>query len=753
MGICKRIPTTTSGDKTARTVNLVNYITTPELSNGDEKCIYSGAMNFLSTTKEGQIAEMISLAQESVHSKDPVDHWMISLHDDEKFSEEQATEAVAIFMRHADLEAHQCIWGVHDDTSNRHIHFAINRVHPYTHKVAKINNGFNKEAGQQAIALIEHAQGWQSEKGARYTITDGQPVMNQKARQIKKERIEGTSTEPIQPTSGERDVEVQTGDKSALRIAQELAIPIVFSANSWEELHKGLNEVGLEYQKNGSGAVILVGDIAIGSSKVFYNRRNGNFSNLQKKLGPFRPSTQMKVLVPDFSNLTQTQINKGVNHVLRQSFDKGIPPDHIIRAEQHRRRAAANRDGSVHELSNGSLDAGRSVIGSVLSDAVQGGVGNQQARKNQDVRRTGTGKTGSGTGKFLNQPLKENQKGWTVYKIFRDEHSKAKELETIEMRKRHDAEKNELKSKHKNQRSELLAGNWTGRGDQRNYRQSAIAIEQASEKLVLQEQHRADRQALRAKYRPISSYKNWLSQPLIMTEIDQPKVQIPALAAMMRSLSRKEEGRHITYSDANGNNLFRDEGRIIKILDLRSDDGIAAALIVAQQKFGTVLTLTGSDAFQRDCVRVAASNKLTCRFADPALEALRLKLQAEERQATFKQSMQPAPAPVMPETVSAQIPAVEERIEVKPEPNVVDKLIAQFQPVREATKEETKHALVVGVSEGMVILSVTTNDAQRNRIKINATYPLRPGQSVHVGRTLTESERDPAQNKGRGIAD
>ena len=71
------------------------------------------------------------------------------------------------------------------------------------------------------------------------------------------------------------------------------------------------------------------------------------------------------------------------------------------------------------------------------------------------------------------------------------------------MRKRHDAEKNELKSKHKNQRSELLKGNWAGRGDQRNHRQSAIAVEQAAEKLVLQEQHRADREALRAKYRPI----------------------------------------------------------------------------------------------------------------------------------------------------------------------------------------------------------------------------------------------------------
>ena len=105
--------------------------------------------------------------------------------------------------------------------------------------------------------------------------------------------------------------------------------------------------------------------------------------------------TPSVVSLPDFSHLTQTQINKGVDYVLRQSFDEGIPPDHIIRAEQHRRIVEANRASRVHELSDGSLDAGRPLAGSILSDSLPSGLGNESPRENQDVRRTGASAFGS----------------------------------------------------------------------------------------------------------------------------------------------------------------------------------------------------------------------------------------------------------------------------------------------------------------------------------------------------------------------
>lgn len=106
-----------------------------------------------------------------------------------------------------------------------------------------------------------------------------------------------------------------------------------------------------------------------------------------------------------FSHLSRSQINKGVKHVLNRSFDRGIPPDHIIRANADRERRgieelATEGVGSLHELPAGGLDAQGRDAGMLLQDAVHQDVGNQQAGKDQNLRRAGTGEAGgrSGTG-------------------------------------------------------------------------------------------------------------------------------------------------------------------------------------------------------------------------------------------------------------------------------------------------------------------------------------------------------------------
>jgi hypothetical protein len=64
------------------------------------------------------------------------------------------------------------------------------------------------------------------------------------------------------------DVEHAIGEKSAQRIAQERGHNIIRDADSWEDMHRKLAEVGLRFEKKGSGAVIFVGDIAVKASSV-----------------------------------------------------------------------------------------------------------------------------------------------------------------------------------------------------------------------------------------------------------------------------------------------------------------------------------------------------------------------------------------------------------------------------------------------------------------------------------------------------
>lgn len=240
----------------------------------------------------------------------------------------------------------------------------------------------------------------------------------------------------------------------------------------------------------------------------------------------------------------------------------------------------------------------------------------------------------------MHQPLKDNQPGWNEYIAIRDTQKAAKTHDTIDLQKRHGDERAALATKQKAERSELFSGNWKGKGIAKNALQSIMATQQAAEKLELSEQQRDERKALQARYKPLPMYKQWKEQPQIVSLTVRPLIdqhierdkQI-TVAQTLRSLTSTVDARkHITYQ-LSRKDVFRDEGRTIAILDLKSDRGIAAALATAQQKFGNVLTLTGSLEFQQNAVAVAVTNNLTCRFADPTLDKLRENLQQQKYKA------------------------------------------------------------------------------------------------------------------------
>ena len=79
-------------------------------------------------------------------------------------------------------------------------------------------------------------------------------------------------------------LENATGEKSAQRIARERGYSIIKEATSWGELHAELVEVGLRFEKKGSGALVWVGDVAVKASSV---DRTFSLPKLTKRLGEF----------------------------------------------------------------------------------------------------------------------------------------------------------------------------------------------------------------------------------------------------------------------------------------------------------------------------------------------------------------------------------------------------------------------------------------------------------------------------------
>ena len=260
--------------KAAMIGGLVDYVLAHKDEEGNRKRLYCFGMNFLTGTTEAWKREMIALAEESTRSRMPVSHWAMSWQENEMPDYEQVLEAVNIFLERMGLKEHQTLVAAHVNTGNFHIHIVVNRTHPYTEKVIQPHRGFDIEAAHRIVAEIEHKQGWASQEHARYRVNEkGEIVRNSLPGQVK-------------PRPRAEDFENATGEKSAQRIAQEKGHSVIQNASCWEELHAELDAVGLRFVRNGSGAVIFVGDTAVKASSV---DRNFSMSRLSKRLGEFKP--------------------------------------------------------------------------------------------------------------------------------------------------------------------------------------------------------------------------------------------------------------------------------------------------------------------------------------------------------------------------------------------------------------------------------------------------------------------------------
>ena len=179
--IVKKIVTSKTAAPKSKASNvraLIDYIGGVAASgDGDsdgEKVEHRGARNLLNIDHDGQIQEMIDLAEVARRSQQPVQHWILSWREGEQPTRAQADEAAGTFLTEMGLGEHQAIYALHRDTHNWHVHIAVNRVHPTTEKVVTVNNGFDLEIAHRAIARIEECQGWEREARGLYAVgTDG----------------------------------------------------------------------------------------------------------------------------------------------------------------------------------------------------------------------------------------------------------------------------------------------------------------------------------------------------------------------------------------------------------------------------------------------------------------------------------------------------------------------------------------------------------------------------------------------------
>lgn len=272
-----------SASKATRVNRLAEYIRNPTSKDGTEKCLYSGSAGFISLDAKAQHLEMHSLAASAVRSKDPINHYVLSWREGEQPMPRQCDDAVKTLQKELGLEGHQVIYGLHSNTDHLHLHVMVNRVNPDTERVVSVNNGFDIEALHKAVARIEHEQGWERERKGLYAVQENGEL----ARQWQEPRS--------QPATKARDMELLTGQKSAQRMGIEAVPEIVKNSTGWSDLHKRLADVGMRYERKGSGALLYVGEQPIKASTA---DRGGSLAKLEKRFGPFEASQETKEVEP-----------------------------------------------------------------------------------------------------------------------------------------------------------------------------------------------------------------------------------------------------------------------------------------------------------------------------------------------------------------------------------------------------------------------------------------------------------------------
>lgn len=655
MVVAVKIPNPkTAGSKAGRVQGLAQYIAEPERENATEKCVYLGTRGFLSQTFGSQVAEMIALAGECVKSKDPIRHDVITFKEGESPTVKQLEEIIDLYLKEMGLEGHQCIYGLHADTDNMHIHIQVNRVHPDTLKAVKIDRGFDKEALQRVCARIEHAQGWKPENGSRYRVLEDGRISD------RPERPERDA----KPSPQAQGMETRTGIKSAERIVIEDATGILKSAKTWADVHRQLEQVGIRYERSGGGAVLFVGDVAVKASVV---ERGARFASLQKKLGPFEPNNQEKPNVyfihkrdsertAERTSATKKQ-DLGDAQYLAKNGMRGLSECRLAFASQGR-EGRSNRAGVLQ------IDA------------------RTYRRAFDSVRRPDA--NASSRVDRSNEPLHDSlfraRSSWHEYANARGEHYKNRRIDTEATRQRHAAEREALKVAQRAERSAALPKLRTGesRAGMTNALRSLMKFDQAKAKLDLKERHAAERAALKVKYPQFAeTYEQWLidrgeaekaqkwryrenpaDEPCVIVGV----VNVPAKKMDLRDFAGSIEGSHVRYLNSEGLG-FVDRGRNIVIADWRDESVTLAALQLSASKWGS-FQVTGNDEYKDLCVKLAAQHgfKISNPELQKEIQSQRdLLHQEQQRQAAAKQAEKAAQQPVIEQDAPPVQPVERER--------------------------------------------------------------------------------------------
>jgi len=506
---------------------------------------------------------MKAVAAQNARVKDPVYHIVLSWPEHESPTEAQAFECGAYALNAVGMAGHQYVFAIHRDTDNVHLHIAVNRVNPDTFNAVYPERDYFRL--DRAMRELELRYGWQHDNGP-YAVYErnGKTVIDWASKD--------PNTKGKRPTPA-ADMERHGDQESLFSYARgeprkALLLALKNDNLTWSQLHNLLARYGLELREKGQGFAIYdrsaEGTTPIKASDMHEELSKGR---LTKRLGPFEPAVAT------------------VEPVL--TYDKHRPPkrDPQQREERRQERAQARRDlrARYDKYKNGF------VYSRLDPDVVKQryeAIRNEARRRRQEVRET------------VADPAVRK----ALYSVIA--------FETLRERDR-------LQREIRREREAL-------RADQANHRQSyrewverqAAAGDAAAISQLRGFAYSDKRQAKELAHALNQNRTNGIVH-------DEP-IDPAARALPGGVYYRVRRDGTVLYRTKDGDEAFVDQGRRIDVLANEDTNhaAIAAALLLAKEKYGGAFELTGSEEFKRKAIDIMVEFKIDARLKDAAQEAL-----------------------------------------------------------------------------------------------------------------------------------
>jgi hypothetical protein len=215
----------------------------------------------------------------------PFYHYAISWREGEHPTADQCREAAAHTLKALGLHENQAVWALHTDRDHHwHIHILANRVHP-EHLNLSGPPKFDYLILDRACRELEMAQGWAHDLGPHIVIDGAIRRLSKGQRQ----QLGLSGNKPHAPTPGARAAEVNHGVPSLSDWLRARAQADLLAAQSWHDLHQTLADRGCALRLAGGGLVIhtKLPDGRGTSTKASGVHYSLSLGRLERRLGPF----------------------------------------------------------------------------------------------------------------------------------------------------------------------------------------------------------------------------------------------------------------------------------------------------------------------------------------------------------------------------------------------------------------------------------------------------------------------------------